>query len=153
MSVATTQTIIPARAFTGIVFGLAFVVAVVGAMRLAGYGPSTPVDDQPLASLVLKVEDAANGTVVVRNASTGEVIQEFHRAEGSFLRATFRALVNDRRRKGTTEQGDFRLEQHANGRLYLIDEATGKRLTLNAYGPDNSAVFAAFMSNQKGEGQ
>ena len=61
--------------------------------------------------------------------------------------------MNDRRHKGIPLEGDFRLERHNGNQLFLIDEATGKTLSLNAYGPANTAAFAAFMSNQKkGEG-
>lgn len=155
MSVQSANTsIIADKSFFAILTGLVFVVVAIAAMKFAGMSADNA---QPLGEadeiLVLRVEDAPEGTVVVRSAETGAEIKTFKRAEGSFVRAVLRALVNDRRRKGTEIKGDFRLERHAGGQLHLIDEVTGKRLTLNAYGPDNSAVFAAFMSNQQGEGQ
>jgi putative photosynthetic complex assembly protein len=154
MSSTQAREIFPTKPCAAIALGLGAVVLLLGGLRLAGMQPvRVEPDTPPEAILGLKVEDAAQGVVIVRNAATGEMIQTFRSAEGAFVRATLRALVNDRRRKGTKIEGDFRLERHASGQLYLIDGVTGKRLTLNAYGPDNSAVFAAFMSNQKGEGQ
>jgi putative photosynthetic complex assembly protein len=146
--------IVPQKPFAAIVAGLALTVMVIGAARLSGFTPSSSLPvDQPDAARVLKFEDADAGTVVVRDAKSGDVIQSFGVGEGAFLRATLRALVNDRRKQGNKKQGDFRLERHAGGQHYLIDEATGRSISLNAFGPDNSAVFAAFMSNQqKGEG-
>jgi putative photosynthetic complex assembly protein len=154
-TVATHQQIIPHKAFVGVALALASTVVLMTATK--HFGVSTPDAAQstsPDATLTLRVDDAPQGSVIVRNAETGGTIKEFKRAEGSFLRAALRALVNDRRHKGATLQGDFLLERHSGGQLYLIDGVTGKKLSLNAYGPDNAAVFAAFMSNpKKGEGQ
>jgi putative photosynthetic complex assembly protein len=154
MTTATAPQVLPNKLFGSIIVGLAAMVVVIGVMRLSGMAPIGHVDRGVAeAVLQLRVEDGRNGEVHVFNAQSGVLLQTYRRAEGSFFRATLRALVNDRRRKGTQLEGNFVLERHAGGQLYLIDGVTGKRLTLNAYGPDNSAVFAAFMSNQKGEGQ
>lgn len=153
MTTATASQVLPSKVFGVIFASLAVMVLVIGALRLTGVAPVGQVENGVVeASLVLRVEDGTQGDVHVFNAETGTLLQTYHRTEGSFFRATLRALVNDRRRKGAQIEGDFRLERHTGGQLYLIDGVTGKRLTLNAYGPDNSAVFAAFMSNQKGEG-
>lgn len=141
------------KPFTAIIAVLALTVVLIGGARLSGVTPAVSLPaEQPDVTRHLKFEDAAEGTVLVRDAKTGDLIQSFGTGEGAFMRATLRALVNDRRKQGTTEQGDFRLERHASGQHYLIDEATGRSISLNAFGPDNTAVFAAFMSNQKGEG-
>jgi hypothetical protein len=60
--------------------------------------------------------------------------------------------VNDRKKKGIKTTDDFRLEVHKGPQLFLIDQASGRTISLNAFGPTNTAVFAALMSNQKGEG-
>ncbi len=149
MSAQSANSIITHRSFMAILTVLVTVMIGLAGMRLAGVAPNDgPPQTTVEQSVVLRVEDGPQGSVIVRNGQTGTEIQTFKRAEGTFVRAVLRALVNDRRHKGTTIQGDFRLERHEGGRLYLIDEVTGKRLTLNAYGPDNSAVFAAFISNQ-----
>jgi putative photosynthetic complex assembly protein len=152
-------TMISQKPFAAVLGVLAVSVLAIGVARLSGFEPkpSRPLTTAD-ASRVLKFEDTARGVVSVRDAKSGELITSFGRGEGSFVRATLRALVNDRRHKGIPLKGDFRLERHtvssAGTQLYLIDEATGKTLSLNAYGPDNTAAFAAFMSNQKkGEGQ
>lgn len=146
--------IVSQKPFAAIVAALALVVVAIGGARLSGFTPPSSLPaQQPDAVRVLKFEDADAGIVFVRDAKSGDIIQKFGIGEGAFLRATLRALVNDRRKQGNTEQGDFRLERHTGGQHYLIDEATGRSISLNAFGPDNSAVFAAFMSNQqKGEG-
>jgi putative photosynthetic complex assembly protein len=146
---------LPARPIQVLFALLAVTVVAIGVMRLAGYQPeaSKPVT-APDATRTLAVLDGAKGSVIVRDAKTGQDIQMFKSAEGAFVRATFRALVNDRRHKSLPlQESHFRLERHNGHQLFLIDEATGRVISLNAFGPANTAVFAAFMSNQKGEGQ
>jgi putative photosynthetic complex assembly protein len=150
----TTAPIISQKPFAAIFVALAITVVAIGAARLSGYqAPLSLPTKTPDYSRVLQFEDAPKGTVIVRDATTGEQVASFGRGEGSFVRATLRALVNDRKHKGIPLEGDFRLERRNGNQLFLIDEATGKTLSLNAYGPANTAAFAAFMSNQKkGEG-
>jgi len=144
-----------AKPFGAIFVGLVGVVALIGAMRLNGYAPPPSLpSDTATQSRVLQVADAAGGDVVVRDAATGALITTYHSGEGSFFRATLRTLVNDRRHKGLPLTGHFRLEAHAGNQLFLIDEVSGKTLSMNAFGPTNTAVFAALMSNPKqGESQ
>jgi putative photosynthetic complex assembly protein len=135
--------------------GLAVMVLTIGVARLAGYqAPSYKPSDTVEAARVLKFEDGASGVVIVRDKASGDKVAQFGKGEGSFVRSTLRALVHDRQRKGLTSNQDFRLERHANAQLFLIDEATGKAISLNAFGPDNTAAFAAFLPTpNKGEGQ
>jgi putative photosynthetic complex assembly protein len=152
----TASPIFPHKPMIAVFAALAMLVVVVGGMRLSGFeAQSLKPTVAPDETLVLKVEDGNEGRVVVSDVESGRVIKTFHRGEGSFLRATFRALVNDRKRKGASMQEDFRLERHeaeSGNQFYLIDGATGRAISLNAFGPTNTAVFAALMSNQKGEG-
>lgn len=153
MSGATVQ-MIPTKPFAAIMIGLVLTMVVIGGARLAGYEPPSSLPEmQPAASRLLQFEDSSQGMVIVRDAQTQETIHSFSRGEGSFVRATLRALVNHRKHQGIPLEGDFRLERHAGGQLFLIDEATAKTISLNAFGPANTAVFAAFLSTEKGEGQ
>jgi putative photosynthetic complex assembly protein len=150
-----TATVISQKPLAAIVTALALTVLAIGVSRLSGYHPPSSLPAQASdETRLLRFEDAPQGVVIVSDATTGKTIATFGRGEGSFVRATLRALVRDRIRKGISKPGDFRLERHAGPQLFLIDEASGKTLSLNAFGPDNTAAFAAFMSNQKtGEGQ
>jgi putative photosynthetic complex assembly protein len=130
------------------VLSLATVVAMIGAARTHGIRPEPSLPQAtPLEQRILRFEDAAQGNVVVRDAKTGDVIQTFGRGEGAFVRATVRALVHDRIKQGIQSSDDFRLETHNGAQLFLIDEASGRAISLNAFGPTNTAAFAAFMSN------
>ena len=146
--------IISEKPFVVIFLGLALIVVTIGVARNAGYRPAPPMTSGINVDVRhLQFEDASQGRVLVRDVASGEIIKSFGRGEGSFVRATLRALVHHRMHKGASSEGDFRLERHDGRQLFLIDEATGKTLSLNAYGPDNTAAFAEFMSNQKGVGQ
>jgi putative photosynthetic complex assembly protein len=143
----TTVTMIASKPFAAIFLGLVLTVGMIGAARLSGYqAPSSLPQQVAEETRILKFEDAPQGTVNVRDANTGEMIATFGRGEGSFVRATLRALVNDRRHRGISIAGDFRLERHAGPQLFLIDEVTSKTISLNAFGPSNTAAFAAFLS-------
>jgi putative photosynthetic complex assembly protein len=132
---------------------LATVVALVGLARTNGLRPDVSLPQETAVSQrLLRFEDAPLGRVIVRDAQTHAVIHQFASGEGAFVRATLRALVNDRKKKGITKDDDFRLEAYKGPQLFLIDEASGRTISLNAFGPTNTAAFAAFMSNQKGEG-
>jgi putative photosynthetic complex assembly protein len=150
----TATPIFTQKPFAVIFVALALTFVAIGASRLLGYRPPpTKPAEASDESRLLKFEDAPEGTVIVRDAKTGETIATFGRGKGSFVRATLRALVHDRIRKAISIEGDFRLERHAGPQLFLIDEASGKTLSLNAFGPDNTAAFAAFLPNtKKGEG-
>jgi putative photosynthetic complex assembly protein len=144
-----TVTIFSPKPFQILFTGLAVMVLGIGAAKLSGFqAPSYKPAQTAEQIRILTFEDVAPGTVIVRDKTTNETVATFGRGEGSFVRATLRALVHDRQRK------DFRLERHSNAQLFLIDEATGKAISLNAFGPDNTAAFAAFLSTpSKGEGQ
>jgi putative photosynthetic complex assembly protein len=148
----TTAPMISSKPFAAIFVGLALTVVVIGAARLSGYqAPSSLPQQVADQTRLLQFEDAPQGTVTVRDAMTGEQIASFGRGEGSFVRATLRALVHDRQHKNASLEKNFRLELHG-AQLFLIDEATEKTISLNAFGPSNTAAFAAFISTtQKGE--
>jgi putative photosynthetic complex assembly protein len=148
---ATTVPMISSKPFAIVFVALALTVLAIGGMRLSGYQPPKSIPQQPADAVrLLQAKDTARGIVVISDATTGEEIKTFKSGEGSFVRAILRALVNDRRHKGLSLAGNFRLERHNGQLLFLIDEATGRTLSLNAFGPSNTAVFAAFMPTKKG---
>lgn len=138
------------KPFMFIFAGLVLIILLIGSARLAGYQPPSSLPNEPaLQSREIAVEDSTLGSVVVRDAKTGEQIAIYKSGEGSFFRATLRTLVHDRMHKGLTQNGNFRLEMHSGNQLFLIDEVSRKTLSMNAFGPSNTAVFAALMPTSK----
>jgi putative photosynthetic complex assembly protein len=140
--------IFPQKAMLGIATALALTIAAIGTARLSGFEPESSLPKQPPEKMrTIAYENADAGRVVISDAQSGEQLKLYASDEGAFVRATMGALLNDRKRRGITATGDFRLEAHAGKQLFLIDEASGKAISLNAFGPDNAAAFAAFLKN------
>ncbi|MFN5254812.1 MAG: photosynthetic complex assembly protein PuhC, partial [Limnohabitans sp.] len=62
--------------------------------------------------------------------------------EQGFLRSTLRALARERQREKISAEAPFLLIGRTDGRLTLLDPATGQRIDLESFGPSNAAVFA-----------
>jgi putative photosynthetic complex assembly protein len=141
------QMIFSPKPFQILFTGLGCLILIIGAAKLTGYqAPSFKPVEKAEIIRILTFDDAPSGQVIVRDKLSQKIIAKFGRGEGSFVRATLRALVHDRQHKGASMTEAFRLERHSNGQLFLIDEATAKAISLNAFGPDNTAAFAAFLS-------
>jgi putative photosynthetic complex assembly protein len=65
--------------------------------------------------------------------------------EQGFLRGTLRAVVRERKLRGLVSNEPLQLISRADGRLTLLDPATGSRLDLESFGPTNAAVFARWL--------
>ena len=126
--------------------GLA-VIALVGASVAAlNGGPATAsVEPELAASVDLLFEDRADGSVVVRDAASGRVIDELEPGTSGFVRATLRTLAGARASHGAGPEAPFRVGRTAHGRIYLIDPVSGREIDLRAFGPTNSEAFARFL--------
>lgn len=100
---------------------------------------------KPLDNKLLEFNDLDNGAVEVRDLSKDAVLHVFHSGEGSFVRGILRSLTRERRAKGFDNNKPFELIADSEHRLLLLDKATGTTLLLNAFGPNNVAMFAQFL--------
>ncbi|MBA4263458.1 MAG: photosynthetic complex assembly protein PuhC [Comamonadaceae bacterium] len=89
----------------------------------------------------LRFEDRPNGDIAVLDAGTQKEVARFQGEQG-FLRGSLRALARERKLSGLGSQAPFHLLGHVDGRLTLLDRATGQRISLESFGPTNSAVFS-----------
>jgi len=62
--------------------------------------------------------------------------------EQGFVRGILRTLSRERMRRGIGSGPTFELIGHTDGRLTLLDPATGHRINLESFGPTNMASFA-----------
>jgi putative photosynthetic complex assembly protein len=113
--------------------------------RLTGTTAALPPPAAAIAERELRFEDRDDGSVVVRDADTGAVIQVLVRGTNGFVRSTMRGLARDRRSRGIGPEIPFRLIARADGSLTLEDPATGHNVPLAAFGPTNAGVFAGFL--------
>jgi putative photosynthetic complex assembly protein len=103
----------------------------------------------PAQELNLFFADEANGTVLVRNADTGQLILTIRSGEDAFIRAVMRGFVRDRKARKIGSETPFKLSRFDNGRLIVSDPTIGKEINLNAFGPTNEAAFARLFQAPK----
>lgn len=96
----------------------------------------------------LRFEDRA-GAVVVIEAETGREIAELAPGTNGFVRGVLRGFARERRANGTGAEPPFKLVRRTDGRLTLVDPATGREVELDAFGPTNVEAFARLL--QSGE--
>lgn len=124
------------------------VVMLVASVRLTGVGadtgavPKTP----PIAYRDLHFADRPDGSIRISDAADGRIIDTVAPGTNGFLRGTMRSLARERRQGGIGEIQAFRVAAYAGGMLSLEDPATGRRIELGSFGPDNAAVFARLLT-------
>lgn len=134
--------LLPVKWAAGLV--LTALVAVAGA-RLAGVSPVQEIGTPAVVqSVALRFETNATGGIDVVDAETGKVIAAAGK-EG-FIPGVLRGLNRLRRTNQADETLAYRLERMSNGQLLLVDTASPMSLDLAAYGRDNAAIFAAFLT-------
>lgn len=125
---------------------LAFALISVGLVRLTGNGP----DQRAAAATVeraLRFEDQRDHSVRVSDGLTGEKLTVLHGEQG-FVRGVLRALSRERHARGIGSAPPFKLIARVDGRVTLLDPATGQRVDLESFGPTNTAEFARFLAMQ-----
>lgn len=103
---------------------------------------------QPVATRTLRFFDEPDGTVRVEDGNRTMVLGRFATGEGGFIRATVRSLVHQRRIRGMGAEVPFELTEWDDGGMTLRDPATGFRVEVSSFGPDNRAVYAAMLPNK-----
>ena len=131
----------------GSLIALSLVAAVVG--RYQNLNPPTDsIVSAPVPSTVLKLRfiDEADGSVIVRNATTGATLDVIAPGEDAFIRAVMRGFVRDRKLRQIGVEVPFNLSLYQNKRLTMSDPTTGKEIDLRAFGPTNEGAFARFLA-------
>lgn len=145
MVAMTANHAMPRRALLAIGLVLLGTLMAVAAVRLSGTNIKVP-DEAAVAMRELRFEDRPDGSVVVIDANSKSVIHTMT-GENGFFRGALRGLARERRRSGLGSEQPFQLIGRADGRLTLVDPATGQRIDLESFGPTNAAVFARFMTD------
>ena len=112
----------------------------VAIVRLTGIGAAHTADAPAVLVRDFRFEDRPDGSISVIDAADGRQVEIVTGANG-FLRGTLRGLARERKRQGIGPEEPFRLIAHVDGRLTLVDPATGRRVDLESFGPTNAAVF------------
>lgn len=119
------------------------VLLAVAGLRLSGFDP-VQAPGAVAAERRLAFSDTADGAVQVRDAVSGEQVARMAGEQG-FLRGVLRGLARERRALGVPPEHPYVLTLHADARLLITDPATGQRIDLASFGPDNAAVFLRWL--------
>ena len=104
-------------------------------------------DAQAVITKQLRFEDRSDGSIAVISASDGRVVKVIE-GEAGFVRGILRAMARERRIKEVNQAIPFDLIARADGRLTLLDPATGNRIDLESFGKDNVIEFAVLLKPQ-----
>jgi putative photosynthetic complex assembly protein len=119
------------------------VLLMVATLRLSGFDPAQ-APGAVAAERRLVFTDTPDGAVQVKDAVSGEQVARMTGEQG-FLRGVLRGLARERRALGVPSEAPYILTLHADARLLITDPATGQRIDLASFGPDNAAVFLRWL--------
>ncbi len=114
-------------------------------VQITGVGAVRVPDAAEVSVREFRFEDRSNGSIVIVDAGSGQLVETVAPESNGFLRGTMRGLARERKRQGIGPQAPFRLVGRADGRLTLLDPTTGRRVDLASFGPTNASVFAKLM--------
>lgn len=127
---------------------LALVVAMASAVSFGLIAPSgnpqlsrDAANVAPAQQRELLFADAADGSVMVTDAASGEEVLTIAYGESGFLRATVRGMAKSRLAAGGTPDQPFVLTRWDNGALSLSDPVSGRSRELIGFGENQSAAF------------
>jgi putative photosynthetic complex assembly protein len=118
----------------------------VAGVRMTGIGDVRTPQAAVTAERMLSFTDQQDGSIAVRDAQSGELVEQLAPGTNGFLRGTMRGLARERKRESIGPDAAFRLTARSDGRLLLQDPATGRLIDLGAFGPTNAAVFARLLT-------
>ena len=120
-------------------------ILLAGTARLTGLGTSEVETASPVQSRVLRFEDRADGSVAVLNAENGTLVETLAPGTNGFVRGVMRGLARERKLEGIGDAKPFRLTLWDDGRLSLLDTATGREIQLVSFGQTQFDVFAQML--------
>ena len=125
--------------------GALVLVTVIGvaAVRLSGV-PIREPDAAAALTRELRFEDRPDGSIAVFEGHA-KVPFDSVTGEAGFVRGTLRGLARERKRQGLGPEQPFELIGRADGRMTLVDPATGHIVDLESFGPTNAADFGRWL--------
>jgi putative photosynthetic complex assembly protein len=104
------------------------------------------------AKVDLFFEDQDDGSVLVRDAFDGRVVDRLDPGTNGFLRATLRSLVNARGAVGAGSETPFTVGRTESGRVVLHDPVSNRNIDLRAFGQQNAQAFVRFLTDDRTDG-
>ena len=136
---------VPKGLLAGAAALIGFAILASWTARLTDVGTVRMPAATAVETLSLRFEDQANGAVLVRDVRRDEVIHTVAPGTNGFIRATLRGFARERKLSGLGDRTPFILARWSDGALSLDDELTGRRVSLDAFGPTNAQAFATIL--------
>jgi putative photosynthetic complex assembly protein len=131
---------------------LTFAVALVGGAlalaagaRVSDVGTTHLTYDRPVASRALRFEDQSNGAILVKDAGSGQLLDEIVPGNDGFVRMVMRNMAHDRLAAGIGPTTPFELTRWDNGRVTISDPETKRKVELVGFGTTNLQAFAKYL--------
>lgn len=140
---------VPKPVLRGAALLIGFSLIACAAARLTDVGTLRMPPTSAVETLALRFEDRADGSIAVVDAGDGRSFHEVRPGTNGFIRSTLRGLARERRRAGLDASTPFALTRWSDGTVSLIDGATGRRVSLDAFGPDNVGAFAQLFAARR----
>jgi putative photosynthetic complex assembly protein len=97
--------------------------------------------EQIVAAYDIRFLDQSDGGMTVTLAD-GAVLARLSADESGFARGILRGLGRSRKLSGVAEDLPYRLVRTRDGRLLIVDGASGVSIELGVFGSDNAETFA-----------
>ena len=127
---------------------IGFAVAAIIFGQATGIGTMLTDPGTPIDIVDLNLTQEADDRILVAETNSGRTLADFGPDEGGFIRGSMRALARMRMVADAEMDAPYRLIKWSSGALSLSDTATGQRIYLNAFGPDQVAAFERFLDSQ-----
>lgn len=126
------------------------VTGFVGFSQATGIGHAKLEAEPNVERLAVLFRDEPGGGVGAYRAEDNRQLLMFSSGEGGFVRTALRSLTLHRRKENVSSAIPFELMRSASGNVILLDPATGKTITLIAFGNTNQNDFAQLFDIEAG---
>jgi putative photosynthetic complex assembly protein len=109
---------------------------------------STPPISPLKAQRMLSLESDMTGAVRVMDGN-GALLVDLAPEQGGFIAGVHRVILYERSRARLPDAGPVLLQAYENGRMAIIDPATGWRADLMGFGTDNAGAFAKLLAKPR----
>jgi putative photosynthetic complex assembly protein len=130
---------------------IGFAIAATAFGMTTGIGVMRNTYGEPQAIRDIRIAGAHDTEITIFDARSGAAITTLAPDQGGFVRGSLRALSRMRLVAGTPQDQAYRLIRWENGSVSLSDTATGERIYLNAFGPDNAAAYEKLLASRGNE--
>jgi len=123
----------------GVLVAASIALAALGSVARIGRTELPP--GTPVASYDMRFTAQPDGTLQVTTPD-GRALAVLPVGKDGFIRGVLHSIDRERRRASAPADAPLRVTRFTDGRIALIDPATGQRFDIDVFGPTNAGSFA-----------